>query len=55
MKEKPRKRLRVPPNSATREERGKMSSSTSTLVNSDREQREKVKKFEENAVLFFSL
>ena len=43
MKENPRKRLRVPPNSATKEETGKISSSVSTLVSLETAQSENKK------------
>ena len=43
MNENPRKRLRVPPNSATRDEMGKISSSISTLVSLETAQRENKK------------
>ena len=43
MNENPRKRLRVPPNSATRDEMGKISSSISILVSLETAQRENKK------------
>ena len=54
MKEKPKKRPRVPPNSATNEERGKISSSVLTSVLLDTAQREKVKLSDLKDVRFLS-